>query len=105
MEAISTAAGESLPCVLVACKDDLGMAPALEEEVVAACADLALPLPVPVAAEAGEAAGALRRLVSVAIQGGNAPFTAARKVGLPCIIRYRMFCHTYSLSFRHTSSL
>uniref|UniRef100_A0A383VCR8 Mitochondrial Rho GTPase n=1 Tax=Tetradesmus obliquus TaxID=3088 RepID=A0A383VCR8_TETOB len=45
---LSGRAGDSLPFVLIAAKDDLGMSNELEAEVHAACKDLALPLPIPV---------------------------------------------------------
>eukprot|EP00879_Flechtneria_rotunda_P018544 GHRR01019458.1.p1 GENE.GHRR01019458.1~~GHRR01019458.1.p1 ORF type:complete len:275 (+),score=86.36 GHRR01019458.1:453-1277(+) len=45
---LSGKAGESLPFVLIAAKDDLGMSKELEAEVYAACHDLSIPLPIPV---------------------------------------------------------
>uniref|UniRef100_A0A7R9VF32 EF-hand domain-containing protein n=1 Tax=Chlamydomonas euryale TaxID=1486919 RepID=A0A7R9VF32_9CHLO len=77
--AVSTAAGDSLPCALVACKDDLGMAQAMEDEVASACLELAVPL-VPVSAASNELSWLLRRLVSMSIRPeGYIPITPARR--------------------------
>ena len=55
----------------------------LEEEIQSTCAELVVPLPVPLSVEAGDVAGGLRRLISVAIRPeGNVPFTAARRVSV-----------------------
>jgi len=121
MEAISTSAGETLPCVLLASKDDLGMAQVqpggngmrnhaslerevrwsflmlpilqdLEEEIKTACADLAVPLPVPLSVPADGAEGVLRRLVAVAVRPeGNFPFTSARRAHRKLMRQLYMF--------------
>ncbi|GAX79606.1 hypothetical protein CEUSTIGMA_g7047.t1 [Chlamydomonas eustigma] len=101
MESISTAAGDSLPCVMVSCKDDLGMAQALEDVVKASCAELVVPLPVPVSVETGGEAvlGALRRIVAVAVkpEGHHVPFTAARKA------KKRLMRNLYTLGLSLTA--
>jgi Ras family protein T1 len=48
MEVVSSAAGESLPCVLVAMKEDLGMSRSMEERVLNECSELSLFLPFPI---------------------------------------------------------
>lgn len=48
MELVSTAAGENLPCVLVAMKEDLGMSRSMEEKVAQECSELNLIMPFPV---------------------------------------------------------
>jgi len=80
MLAVSTAAGDTLPCVMVAAKDDLCMAHSLQYEVQTTAASLELPLPVPVSVETGELSGVFRRLVSAAVRpDGHIPNTPARK--------------------------
>lgn len=51
--AASTAAGEGVPVVLVAAKDDLGASAELQRAAAAACAELALSPPVAVSCALG----------------------------------------------------
>eukprot|EP00798_Chlamydomonas_sp_ICE-L_P021336 gene21336-28272_t len=82
MAAVSSAAGESLPCLLVAAKDDLGMAPALNEEVTLVCGDMGVPRPIPVSVESGQMNDVFKRLVVAALLSSedHVPDTPARKV-------------------------
>ncbi|KAG1666031.1 hypothetical protein FOA52_006905 [Chlamydomonas sp. UWO 241] len=82
--AVSTAAGDTLPCCLVACKDDLGMAQDMEAVVASACAQLCVAL-VSVSAAAGaggdaQLGGLPRRVVGMAMRPeGCIPATPARR--------------------------
>ncbi|KAG2430028.1 hypothetical protein HYH02_013856 [Chlamydomonas schloesseri] len=73
---------ESLPVVMVGTKDELGMNEELRGRVAAACADLALPEPLPVAAaDVASLAGVFRQALTAAFLAPDAhvPDTPARK--------------------------
>jgi Ras family protein T1 len=53
LQQVASASGDTLPCLLVAAKDDLGMSQALLEECGAACEALAMPMPVAVSMRLG----------------------------------------------------
>ena len=77
MEVVSSAAGETLPCVFIATKDDLGMSQSMEARVINACSELSLFLPFPVSLMDSQSSSVgmdesieslFRHLVSVALQ-------------------------------------
>ncbi|PNH06556.1 Mitochondrial Rho GTPase 1 [Tetrabaena socialis] len=73
---------ESLPVLLVATKDDVGMCGELKEALAAACGGLALPEPLPVAAaDMSAMAGVFRQTLAAAFLNPEAhiPDTPARK--------------------------
>jgi len=69
MLAVTQTAGDVLPCIFVAAKDDLGMSQDLSAECSAAMQALHLPAPVPLSAGSDEA---LARLVAAAQQDSQA---------------------------------
>ncbi|GBF89351.1 hypothetical protein Rsub_02229 [Raphidocelis subcapitata] len=80
---VSTAAGEGLPVVLVAAKDDLGSSPELQQRVAEACADLVLapPLAVSVVLGALGSTNVFRYAAEAALRPeGFIPDTPARKL-------------------------
>jgi len=80
MEQVSTLAGATLPCVLVAAKDELVMSAALEAEVAQAVADMRIPGPLRVSAEEGSLGNLFPALVGAAIApDGWVPETEAAK--------------------------
>ncbi|GIM08186.1 hypothetical protein Vretimale_12279 [Volvox reticuliferus] len=73
---------ETLPVLLVSTKDDVGMNGELRERVLAACGELALPDPLPVAAvDMAAMGGAFRQILSASFLTPEAhiPDTPARK--------------------------
>lgn len=79
----SSLAGEGLPVVLVAAKDDLGTSPELRREVEAACRELALAPPLAVAVTQGMLGqpNVFRCLAEAALRPeGHVPDTPARKL-------------------------
>ncbi|KAL6752183.1 hypothetical protein V8C86DRAFT_620246 [Haematococcus lacustris] len=78
---VSSLAGETLPCVLVAAKDELVMSAALEAEVAATCQSLQVPLPVSMSAQVGDVSALFSTLVAAALLKPEAwlPETPARK--------------------------
>ncbi|GIL52371.1 hypothetical protein Vafri_8260 [Volvox africanus] len=73
---------ETLPVLLVATKDDVGMNGELRERVLAACGELSLPDPLPVAAaDMAAMGGVFRQILSASILTPEAhiPDTPARK--------------------------
>ncbi|KAI8463172.1 MAG: hypothetical protein J3K34DRAFT_527193 [Monoraphidium minutum] len=80
---VSGLAGEGLPVVLVAAKDDVGSSPELRQEVAAACAALSLPPPLAVSVAQGNLGqpNAFRYLAEAALSpDGHIPDTPARKI-------------------------
>ncbi|KAI8466496.1 MAG: hypothetical protein J3K34DRAFT_460850 [Monoraphidium minutum] len=80
---VSTAAGQGLPVVLVAAKDDVGSSPELQKVVAAVCSELALAEPLRVAALQGVLGqpNAFRCLAEAALHlEGHIPDTPARKL-------------------------
>jgi Ras family protein T1 len=78
--AASTAAGASLPCLLVAAKDDLAMSNELQQRCGSAATELEISAPVSVSALQGTAGSALSRAVDAALSPkGHVPDTPARK--------------------------
>ncbi|KAK9867983.1 hypothetical protein WJX84_007975 [Apatococcus fuscideae] len=80
LEAVATASGNSMPCLLVASKDDLGMNPDLERDCGQACVALNLPLPISVSMQLGEGRSVYQELVNAAQRpNGAIPETRSLK--------------------------
>jgi len=63
---VATASGDSLPCMFAASKDDIGMSQELVERCKECCAELAMPLPIPVSMHAGETSSVYARVAEAA---------------------------------------
>ncbi|CAK0731768.1 hypothetical protein CVIRNUC_000040 [Coccomyxa viridis] len=92
--AVTQAASNSLPCVLLAAKDDLGMSQDVERECAAACASLAMPMPLNVSLRTEDLAQLQQRLLALLMQPDPAvPFTPSLKAAK----RYRQFMRRAAL--------
>ncbi|EIE18377.1 hypothetical protein COCSUDRAFT_38657 [Coccomyxa subellipsoidea C-169] len=77
----AAAAGDALPCVLLAAKDDLGMSPEVEAACAEACAELAMPMPLAMSLSGGDAARIPQQLLSILRSpDGAIPLTPSLKV-------------------------
>ncbi|KAK9829241.1 hypothetical protein WJX72_004718 [[Myrmecia] bisecta] len=65
---VAAASGDSLPCVFVAAKDDLGMSQDLVSECGAVCASLQLRQPLSISAKVGSPAAVYGELIGAALQ-------------------------------------
>ncbi|KAK9847488.1 hypothetical protein WJX84_010427 [Apatococcus fuscideae] len=72
LEHVATASGNTMPCVLVATKDDLGMHTAVEKDCGHACLALHLPLPISVSLQLGEGRSVYQELIKAAQQPSRA---------------------------------
>jgi hypothetical protein len=78
--AASAVAGSTLPCLLVAAKEDVGLSQELQQQCARVAAELDIPAPVPVSSQLGSADGLFTRAVEAALfPKGHVPDTPARK--------------------------
>ncbi|CAL5224037.1 g6659 [Coccomyxa viridis] len=91
---VTLVANNNLPCVMLAAKDDLGMSPDVERECAAACASLAMPMPLNVSLRAEDLSQLQRHLLELLQeQEPPVPFTPSLKAAK----RYRQLMRKAAL--------
>lgn len=90
--AVSTAAGDALPCLLIAAKDDLGMSPELQAACTAKVCELRLAGLQAVSVVTGELNGVFSQLVDAALRPeGHIPDTPLRRARRNTVRRVALY--------------